>query len=396
MTAISAGKPIAIERSDVFVGRTMNWLYDHLRLLPEYTPLVLCDRLANRDEFPEVEAWPIPRDQIRWRLWRRLTGDQVFPPFARRLRRLDPQVLHSHFGYVAEADLALHRAVYCPWIVAFYGADVYELGRLPEWRDRYGPVFSEAAAVLALGPTMATALAAMGCPREKIAVHALGVDTRTIPSSVRVLSRGEEIKILFAGTFREKKGVQYLLEGMHRVQAAGVRFRLHLVGDAAGKPGDVETKEEIFNLIGSLGLSEVVEHRPFLPFNDLMKLALGSHLFIAPSVTARDGDSEGTPFVIQQMMASGMPVISTLHSDIPFLFGEHAHLLVPERDSRAITDRVLEYAAEPERLARDGNALRDQIRAHFDIGQRASALAALYHRYGGKRESEHRPLATAG
>jgi colanic acid/amylovoran biosynthesis glycosyltransferase len=177
------------------------------------------------------------------------------------------------------------------------------------------------------------------------------------------------------------------------VRASGVRLRLHLAGDAAGKPGDAKTKAEIFRLIGALGLSEVVEHHSFLPFNDLMKLALRSHLFIAPSVTARDGDSEGTPFVIQQMMASGMPVISTLHSDIPFLFGDQARMLVPERDSRAIADRILEYVAEPDRLPRDGKALRDQIRAHFDLGQRAAALATLYHRYSGARAGESRPLA---
>jgi colanic acid/amylovoran/stewartan biosynthesis glycosyltransferase WcaL/AmsK/CpsK len=393
MSAMSTEKPIALERTDTFVGRTMNWLYDHLRLLPEYTPLVLCERLANRDEFPELEAWPMPHDQLSWRIWRRLTGNPVFPPFSRRVQRLDPRILHSHFGYVAEGDLALHRAVPCPWIVAFYGADVYELGRQGEWRDRYAPVFEEAAAVLALGPAMALALERLGCPKEKIAVHALGVDLATIPSATRLLAKDEELKILFAGTFREKKGVQYLLDAVHRARASGVRLRLRLIGDAARKPGDEETKAEIFRLIGSLGLTDIVEHRPFLPFTELMKLALGSHLFVAPSVTAGDGDSEGTPFVIQQMMASGMPVISTVHSDIPFLFGEHAHLLVPERDGRAIAERIVQYVSEPDRVPREGKALRDQIRTHFNLGDRAAALAGLYHRYSGNRNGERAPLA---
>ena len=48
--------PVALHRSDQFVGRTMNWLYDHLRLVPRYRIVVFSDTLENRDEFPLLEA----------------------------------------------------------------------------------------------------------------------------------------------------------------------------------------------------------------------------------------------------------------------------------------------------------------------------------------------------
>jgi colanic acid/amylovoran biosynthesis glycosyltransferase len=376
---------IAIERCDAFVGRTTNWLYDHLRLLRKYLPLVLCDRLENRVEFADVEAWKVPSDRLSWRLWRRVTGNPIYPAYARRLRRLNPQVLHSHFGYVAEGDVSLQRMLGCPWIVSFYGADVYELGHSLEWRDRYRPVFREAAAVLALGPAMAKGLVDLGCPAEKVIIHALGVDSDSIPHAPRQLAPGDTLRMLFAGTFREKKGVRYLLEAVRHARDAGVRLHLDLVGDAATKPGDEETKAEIFGLLRSLGLGDVVHHRPFMSFHDLMAFALRTHVFVAPSITAKDGDAEGTPFVIQQMMASGMPVISTVHSDIPFVFGAHAHLLVPERDARAIADRIVQYATCPERLIQDGRVLRDQIRAHFESQARADALVRLYDRFASHR-----------
>jgi colanic acid/amylovoran biosynthesis glycosyltransferase len=91
-----------------------------------------------------------------------------------------------------------------------------------------------------------------------------------------------------------------------------------------------------------------------------------------------DGDAEGTPFVLQQMMATGMPAIATMHSDIPYLFGEHAHLLVPERDARAIADRLQRYADEPDSLVTDGTALRDRISHAFDVSQCAAGLSDLY------------------
>jgi colanic acid/amylovoran biosynthesis glycosyltransferase len=161
------------------------------------------------------------------------------------------------------------------------------------------------------------------------------------------------------------------------VHRAGLPIHLTLVGDAAGKR-DEETKSMIFRQIGKLGIETVVTHHSYLPFRDLIGLALQSHVFVAPSVTAADGDSEGTPFVLQQMMATGMPAIATLHSDIPYIFGEHAPMLVPERDPRAIADRIQFYAEKPDAIATDGVLLREQIWTSFSNQRCAAHLSDLY------------------
>ncbi|HEY8469919.1 MAG TPA: glycosyltransferase, partial [Longimicrobiales bacterium] len=148
-----------------------------------------------------------------------------------------------------------------------------------------------------------------------------------------------------------------------------------------GKEGDAQTKEEVFRRIRGYELQDCTHHHSWLRFDDLVRLALQCHVFVAPSVTAQDGDAEGTPFVIQQMMATGMPVISTLHSDIPFIFGPYAHLLVPERSGQAIADRLLTYAEDPSRLTADGLRLASHIREALDVRRCAAALSDLYDRY---------------
>jgi len=371
--------PIALQRCDTFVGRTMNWLYDHLCCVPRYTPLVLCDQLMNREEFPLIEDWCIDSSFTR-RVWRRLTGSRLFPSEWRRLRRLAPSVLHSHFSYVAVGDYALQQALEVPWVVGFYGADVYQRDSLSreQLQEIYAQIFDRTSLALALGPVMKAQLESLGCPAEKAMVHALGVDVEHLPRKSRVLRRGEQLKILFAGTFREKKGLRYAIEGAALARRAGVPLKLGLVGDAGTKDGDRETKEEIFRLIRNLGIEEVVTHHSFIRFNELVELALDSHVFLAPSVIAADGDAEGTPFVLQQMMATGMPVIATLHSDIPYLFGEHKHLLVPERDASAIAHRLQRYADDPDALISDGTALRHQVHQFFDVRKCADRLSTLY------------------
>lgn len=64
--------PVALQRCDRFVARTMNWLYDHLRFLPKYRPYVICDALQNRKEFPELDAIRFDPRNLPHRIWKRL------------------------------------------------------------------------------------------------------------------------------------------------------------------------------------------------------------------------------------------------------------------------------------------------------------------------------------
>ena len=127
-------------------------------------------------------------------------------------------------------------------------------------------------------------------------------------------------------------------------------------------------------------LTDEITHHSWVPHHQLINLALDCHVFVGPSVTASDGDSEGTPFVLQQMMATGMPCIATMHSDIPYIYGDHADLLVAERDGKSIADRLEGYVANPRLLGLHGAALRDQIRTHFDTRKCAVRLGEIYDR----------------
>jgi len=369
---------VVLQHCGEFVGRTTNWLYDHLRCIPDYRLQVMCDALENRDEFPLLDAREFSPSSLGNRLWRRLRGDHLYPLKRWWVERLGPKILHSHFGYVAATDLKLNDVLKVPWIVSFYGADIYQLGTQARWQELYGQVFQRATKVLALGPSMKGALERAGCPAEKLMVHALGVDVDSLPACPRHLEDGQHLKVLFAGTFREKKGLLHLVEGAALARKSSVRLHLNVVGDEAGKPGDREYKEEVIQAIRTWGLEQNVTYHSYVSFQDLLRLALDSHIFAAPSITADDGDAEGTPFILQQMMATGMPCIATAHSDIPFIFGEHTDLLVEERDSSAIADRLRYYAEHNEKLLEDGNKLRERIATTFNVRERAKMSREVY------------------
>lgn len=386
--------PVALQRCYEFVGRTTNWLYDHLRCVPRYDPVVLCDVLARRTEFPELTARPLGPESLGRRAWRRLTGGSVYPSDSWWLHRQHPRILHSHFGDQALADHALREHLGVPWVVGFYGADVYAQPQDLRIRRVYDKTFHFVSRALALGPAMAAQLEQLGCPRTKIAIHPLGVDVTGLPNRVRARERTQPLKVLFAGTFREKKGLPYVIDAVAVTIKRGLPIELHIVGDAAGKPGDREVKEAVFQQILARNIQDRTIHHSYLPFTELVNLALTCHVFVAPSVTAADGDAEGTPFVLQQMMATGMPAVATLHSDTPFLFGPHQDLLVPERDATAIADRLQLYVDDPDRLASDGARLRGRILAALDVRWCSARLADIYDEVLGVISSPSAPRPT--
>ncbi|MFN8666713.1 MAG: glycosyltransferase [Gemmatimonadaceae bacterium] len=360
------------------MGRTMNWFYDHMRFVPRHRPVVLCDVLENRAEFPELDAILLDPARLGPRIWNRLNKTSLYPLDASRLRREHATVLHSHLGYVAVDDRRLVNSLELPWVVSFYGADVYLHGRDPAWVRNYRWVFERASRILSLGPAMSAGLEAIGCPKEKLVIHPLGVDAVALRNKPRVRAPEEPLRILFAGTFREKKGARYLLEAANLLKSRGVPLTLTLVGDAAGRPGDQQTKDEIFALLAKYGLDSVCTQHKWLSFEKLIDVALASHVFVVPSVTAEDGDAEGTPAVMGQLMATGMPTVATRHSDIPFTFGPYADRLVGERDPAALAERLQRYYDEPETMTREGLEYRTHILATFDTRTCAGALSSLY------------------
>ncbi|HNV75961.1 MAG TPA: glycosyltransferase, partial [Gemmatimonadaceae bacterium] len=116
----------------------------------------------------------------------------------------------------------------------------------------------------------------------------------------------------------------------------------------------------------------------WLSFEKLIDVGLASHVFVVPSVTAEDGDAEGSPAVMGQMMATGMPTVATRHSDIPYTFGPYADRLVPERDPMALVERLQRYYDEPETMTREGLEYRAHILATFDTRICAGALSSVY------------------
>jgi colanic acid/amylovoran biosynthesis glycosyltransferase len=107
---------------------------------------------------------------------------------------------------------------------------------------------------------------------------------------------------------------------------------------------------------------------------------------LQPSVTAWNGDEEGTPTVLMEASATGIPVVSTRHSGIPdIVLDGQTGFLVPEHDVRGLADRIGELARRPELRAEMGAAGRRHIERTFDIEMLNDELVGLYEDLIGRR-----------
>jgi colanic acid/amylovoran biosynthesis glycosyltransferase len=132
-------------------------------------------------------------------------------------------------------------------------------------------------------------------------------------------------------------------------------------------------------MLDELGLRGEVELVGARSHAEVIALLREAHLFVAPCVTAENGDQEGIPNALKEAMAMGIPVLSTWHSGIPELVEDGVSgLLVPERDSEALADGLAYLIDQPERWPAMGRAGRDKVDAEFNSEKLTHDLIGLY------------------
>jgi colanic acid/amylovoran biosynthesis glycosyltransferase len=374
-----------LQSTSQWLPQTQAWLYNQVRFLPsEVESHVVAEAAANLDQYrvPNLHIlqheaagkYTVERGQ------RRLTGARQFAYWPRLALRYEARLVHSHFGPWGWRDAEWVTRDRLKHVVSFYGYDVAYLPRSqPAWQQRYRDMFRSADLVLCEGPFMARSIVSMGCPEEKVRVHRLGIDCDLIPFRPRVWEVGGPLKLLIAASFREKKGIPYAIEAIGRL-GAEISLQLTLIGDSDHSPASAREKQHILAAVQRAGLADRVRLAGYVPYASLIREAYEHHIYLAPSVTAADGDCEGgAPVGMIEMAASGMPVVASRHCDIPQVI-QHGvtGLLAGERDAAGLFEQLRWLVENRDEWSRLTTAARAHIEADFNARRQGRALAAIY------------------
>ena len=387
-------RPLVVVQSvQRWLPQTETWLYTQVTFLPDDVEShVVCVSTEHLDQFPYPRVhslMELPRWRHVWdRAMRRLRLRNHLSFLYDTARKSGARLVHSHFGFVGWRDLGVSRGLSLVHVVTFYGADVLFYPTMdPRWYGRYREMFDAVDAVLCEGPAMGRSIVALGCPESKMRVHHLGVDLARIPYQPRTWNSGERLRVMMSGSFREKKGFPYALEALGRLQTS-VPVDVTIIGDEHGEPRTKREKEKILETIERCGLASSTRMLGYQPLRVVMEEAGRHHVFISPSVTAADGDTEGgAPVSLIEMSASGMMIVSTTHCDIPgVILNGTTGWLAPERDVEALVAHLEWIVADPSRWRGMQDAGRAHMEAEFDARRQGERLGEIYRELVDARE----------
>ena len=288
-----------------------------------------------------------------------------------RLRRQKTRfdILHAHFGPVANSFRFIKELFRAPLIVSFHGYDFSVVPR-KQGAGVYQKLFATATIVTANSKYTRGQLEKLGCPTDKIHLLPVGLNPAEFPYRARTLS--EPVRIASVGRLVEIKGHEYLIRAIHKLRAERPAVILDLVGDGP-------LRSSLEQLVGKLGLQSSVVFHGALPEPDVKRVLDNAHLFVLPSVTV-DGAQEGQGLALQEAQACCLPVVATDHGALPEgMLPGTSGFLVPERDPDALGERLSFLVRHAEIWPDMGAAGRKFVERNYDIRTLNSELVKLYH-----------------
>lgn len=304
--------------------------------------------------------------------------------FLKAITDSDAELIHVHFGPDAGYFLPVIKKAKLPLVVSFYG---YDCSRFPKkffgWGKLYlQKVFKYADKIIAISHDMKSDLIALGCPAKKITIHRWGIDLEkfksVIPSETGIQSIDDNIdflpetNFLSIGRLTPKKGFDILIKAFHVVKRNLPNAKLIIIGEG-------EERENLEKLIKNYSLENDVNLVGFIPRDEIPSLIKTCDIYVQPSIQAPDGDKEGFPTALMEIMASGKPIITTPHAGIAEIIKDNQNgLLVEEKNIEVLSNEMVMLANNKNLQNQLKKNARETTKTEFDNKKQNEKLAEIY------------------
>ena len=374
-------QPVVASYCNTFLKREMQHIYRQVTGLREFRTFIMTKSRENADAFPfpNIEVLPRPRINFLLRFQRKyLQGME--PVFYRGeydqlegvLTRRNAQLLHVYFGHTGVHLLPFMRNWSRPSLVSFHGMDIMLRNEEPGYNHRLRALLATLPLVLARSESLGSRLMELGCDASKIRINRTGVPMGGFPYLVHSPPADGAWCIIQASRFIEKKGLEITLKAFAEFRKKYPNSELILAGE-----GPLEG--QLKDLARTLGVGGSVHYPGFLNQKQLAAAYRSAHLFLHPSQTTTSGDQEGVPNSMLEAMASGLPVVATLHGGIPeAVHSGYDGLLVPERDTAALANALFEIAEDSVTYETFSRNAAQSVRENFEQGRSIARLEGFY------------------
>ncbi len=386
--------PLVASVCGTFLKPEMLSIYRQITGLRRFKTRVFTEERRNEAAFPfePVETLtklprPKPRGNFLLRFWFKYVRKQWPPPFRiekdvepylpydllPRLEKLQPALVHVYYGHKAWTYRTILERCPCPFVVSFHGVDVARLASAgPADKEAYLELLLRARLILGRSQSLLNALAAEGVPEALLRLNRTPIPLKYVPHAIRQPPSDGRWRLVQACRLIEKKGILTTLQALAILRQEFPKFTFSICGSGPAGNG-------IRSAIRDLDLEDHVQLEGWVDQIGLRKQFDRAHLFLHPSETTAEGDREGIPNAMLEAMASGLPVVATVHGGIPeAVLHARNGWLVPERSPHDLAAALKRFFTGLEPLPAYSISARHSVLENFDAERQIAALEDAY------------------
>jgi glycosyltransferase involved in cell wall biosynthesis len=281
------------------------------------------------------------------------------------LQERGADVLHTH-GYRSDVvGRSAARRVGVPVVATVHGFIGNTLrGRIYEWIQRR--VYRSFDGVVAVSAKLRSELVASGVPSERLHVvrnawEPAGELATRADARATLGIGADEVVIGWVGRLGREKGPDVM------VRAFAALSRRDPILAMIGS-GDMVGSSQV--LAGELGVGDRVRFHGVVPDAGRMLRAF--------DVLAMSSWTEGTPMVLLEAMASGVPVVATGVGGIPDVVGPEEAILVPPGDPAALAEAMAQTLGDPARAAARASRASARLARDFAVDAWVQRYRSIY------------------
>lgn len=366
-----------------FLKPEMLHIYRQITGLKEWETFVVTKERLCEDLYPMpeggIEVVPKLRSNFVRRFWLKYIKREPaivyrgeYGLLANILERRHCDVLHVYFGHTGVHLLPFLKRWPKPSVVSFHGMDVQTRANDPTYEVRLRELLQTTTLVLARSRSLQERLRDLGCPEDKLRLNRTGIPLDQFPQVERKAPTDGAWHLVQACRLIEKKGLDDALHAFAEFSKRHPAAKFTIAGEGP-------LLGELEKLRDELGLTDKVRFAGFLKGRALCDLYHTAHLFVHPSRITADGNQEGIPNAMLEAMATGLPVVATLHGGIPEAVRNGVTgILTPERDRAGLVASLFALTDDAERWRAFSQAASRDILENFEAGAQIAKLEAVY------------------
>ena len=298
-------------------------------------------------------------------------------PYVRRLlKRLQPRLIHAHFGPNGLTALPMSSRMGVPLVTTFHGFDVTierptrkSHGWLHLRYLRHRDTLAQRGSLfIAVSDFIRNRLLQQGFPPQRVIRHYIGVDTNFFAPDPAVARDGS---VVMVGRMVPYKGHALLLQAMVKVRAQIPGARLVLVGD-----GPERSALEV--LADQLGVETCFTGKQ-TPEQVRHWLRQGC-VYCQTSIRMANGHEEALALSIAEAQAVATPAVVFDSGGMPeAVLPDRSGLVVGCGDVDALAEAIIRLLQDQELWASFSSEAVRQVRERHDLGRQSAMLEEIYH-----------------